>query len=75
MKKEIMKNNWDFILYEVDGKKIITVVFYNSFIDTSKSFVLKKDEEEYSFEDLKSLSEKIRTNYEAFKDREIIPSI
>jgi hypothetical protein len=75
MKKEIAKNNWDFILYEIDGKKILSVVFYNSFVDISKSFILREKEENYNFEELKILAEKIRNNYESFKDREVIPSI
>lgn len=75
MKKELQKNNWDFILYDVDGKKILSVVFYNSFIDISKSFILNIKEENYSFEELKILAEEIRNNYEIFKDREIIPSL
>ena len=75
MKKELIKNNWDFILYDIEGEKIITVVFYNSFVDTSKSFRLTKDEVCYNFEELKVLSETIRNNYDLYKNREIIPSI
>ncbi len=75
MKKELTKNNWDFILYEIDGKKVLSVVFYNSFVDTTKSFSLTTEEEAYDFEELKGLSEKIRNNYESFKNREIVPSI
>lgn len=75
MKKELEKNNWDFTLYQVDNTKVMSVVFYNSFVDTSKSFVLNKNEENYDFEQLKELASKIRDNYELFKDREIIPSL
>lgn len=75
MKKELQSNNWDFTLYDVDGKKIITVVFYNSFVDISRSFLLNKEEEHFTFEELKKLSEEIRRNYEFFKNREIIPSL
>jgi hypothetical protein len=75
MKKELQKNNWDFTLYDVDGKKIISVVFYNSFVDISRSFLLNKEEENYNFEELKKLSEEVRKNYELFKDREITPSL
>ena len=74
MKKVLAKNNWDFILYDDEGEKIITVVFYNSFVDISKSFRLTKDEVCYNFEELKTLSETIRSNYDLYKDREIIPS-
>ena len=75
MKKELMRNSWDFILYDVGKEKIITVVFYNSFVDTSKSFRLTEREETYNLEELKKLSEYIRNNYDKYKDREIIPSI
>lgn len=75
MKRELLKNNWDFTLYEVDGKKIISVVFYCSFVDISRSFLLNKEEGQYNFEELKKLSEEIRENYELFKDREVIPSL
>jgi len=44
MKKELQKNNWDFTLYDVDGIKIISVVFFNSFMDISRSFLLKNKE-------------------------------
>lgn len=72
MKRELLKNNWDFTLYDVDGKRIISVVFHNSFVDTSRSFLLNKEECQYNFEELKKLSEEIRKNYDLFKDREVI---
>ena len=75
MKKVLEKNNWDFTLYQIDEKKIISVVFHNSYVDISRSFLLKEIEENYNFEQLKLLSEKIRNNYESFKDREVIPSV
>lgn len=73
MKKEIFKHNWDFVLYDVDGKKIISVVFYNSYVDMSHSFYLKEEELEYDFERLIKLAEYIRENYDLFKDREVDP--
>ena len=60
MQKDIMKNNWDFVLYDVNGEKIITVAFYNSFVDITRSFYLTKEEETYDFEELAKLSERIR---------------
>ncbi len=53
MIKELEKNNWDFTLYDMDGKKIISVVFHNSFVDLSRSFLLNEEESEYNFEQLK----------------------
>ncbi|WP_108809414.1 hypothetical protein [Aquimarina spinulae] len=73
--KQLFKNNWDFVLYEVDGKKIISVVFYSSYVDVSKSFQLNSTEENFNFEQLKDLAEQIRNDYESYKIREIIPSI
>lgn len=76
MKKvnEIYNQPWDFILYDVDGKKILTVIFMDR-IDYPRSFYLLKKEEDLSKKDLKKLSEKIRDNYEAYKSREIVPPI
>jgi hypothetical protein len=66
-----MKHQWDFILYDDNGKKIFDVIFYNSFVDTSKKFKLQGEELDYDFEQLKQLAEDIRNNYEKYKDREI----
>lgn len=73
--EEIYKNKWDFIVYDVDGQRVISVVFFNSMFDTSKSFRLSKEESSFDFEQFKILSEKIRNQYEAYKEREIIPPI
>ena len=73
--EKLCSNSWDFTLYKVDGEKIISVVFHNSFVDTSKSFKLNNEEEEFDFERLKELSEHIRNNYDLYKDREVIPSL
>ncbi len=73
--KELYSNPWDFTLYEINGEKIISIVFYNSFVDTSKSFVLENEEKSFGFEELKKLSENIRNNYDLYKSREVSPSI
>jgi hypothetical protein len=72
MRTELLKHNWDFILYEENGNKILRVVFYQSFTDTSREFELQGDELDYNFEQLKDLAEDIRKNYENYKDREIV---
>ncbi len=72
MKKQLMKHQWDFILYEENEEKIFDVVFHNSFVDTSKKFKLEDEELNFDFEELKALAEDIRNNYEKYKDREII---
>ena len=72
MKKELYKKNWDFILFEVDDKMIITVVFFG-FVDYNRSFELLPSEETDDYESLSQLAEKIRNNYESYKDREVTP--
>jgi hypothetical protein len=69
------KNNWDFTLYQVNQEEIISVVFFNSMFDFSRSFKLNEIERNFDFEKLKELSEQIRNNYDLFKDREVIPAI
>lgn len=71
MKKELMKHQWDFILYEENSERILDVAFYNSYFDFSREFKLEGDELNYNFEELKTLAEDIRKNYEKYKDREL----
>lgn len=71
MKKEIMDSPWDFTLYEENDKKVLDVVYCNSFVDYSRKFALKGEELNYDFEQIKALAENIRKNYENYKDREI----
>ena len=73
--KEIQKNNWDFTLYDVDGKGVITVVFFQSMIDFSRSFYVTEEEKGLNLEQLKVLAEDIRNRYESYKTREIQPAI
>lgn len=56
-------------------EKIISVVFCNSFVDYSRSFLLRKEEECYSFEEFAILAEKIRNNVTIYEDREIVPTL
>lgn len=75
MLKIIAKSSWDFILFEDDDKKILTVVFYDMGIDYTRSFYLNKDELSTDITTIAHLSENIRNNYLKYKDREITPSI
>lgn len=75
MIKAITKNNWDFTLYKVDNEYIISVVFFNSMVDFSRSFKLTEEEKSFDFEQLKELSDLIRNNYNTYKEREIEPAI
>lgn len=75
MIKAITKNNWDFTLYQEGKEYFISVVFFNSMIDFSRSFKLTEEEKLFDFEQLKKLSELIRNNYDAYKEREIVPAI
>lgn len=72
---ELAKNNWDFILYKTDEGFIMNVVFYSSAVDFSRSFRVSGKEANQDIEGLKQLSERIRNNYELFKEREIVPAI
>lgn len=66
-----MDSPWDFTLYEENNIKVLDVVYCNSFVDYSRKFVLKGEELNYDFEQIKALAEDIRKNYENYKDREI----
>jgi|JRYD01.1.fsa_nt_gb hypothetical protein len=72
--KEILSHAWDFSLYEVDGKKILTVIFMDR-IDYPRSFYILKEEEGLSLDGFIQLSRKIRNNYEDYKYREIVPPV
>ncbi|GAB3337201.1 hypothetical protein GCM10027429_21380 [Marivirga atlantica] len=71
--EELAKHTWDFILYKTDEGFVLNVVFNSSFADYSRSFRVSESEANQDMEGLKQLSERIRTNYESFKDREITP--
>lgn len=73
--EKIAKNNWDFILFKTDEGFVMNVVFHSSAADYSRSFSLNEEEANQDIEGLKQLSEQIRKDYEAFKNREIIPVV
>lgn len=73
--KEIYDSPWDFILYQTDEGYVINVEYSNSAVDFSRSFKLSEAEANLDFDELKQLSDRIRKDYESFKDREIIPSV
>ena len=73
--KEIYIKRWDYILYEIDDKKILTVMFFASYVDYPRSFYLEGSELNLNYEELSVLAERIRFNYDASKNREIIPPI
>ncbi|SHE89075.1 hypothetical protein [Chryseobacterium takakiae] len=71
MKKELIDSPWNFTLYEENDMKFLEVVYCNSFVDFTREFKLQGDELNYDFEELKTLAEDIRKNYEKYKAREI----
>lgn len=73
--KEIYDSPWDFILYQTDEGYVINIEYSNSAIDFSRSFKLSEAEANLGFDELKQLSDRIRKDYESFKDREITPAI
>lgn len=75
MTKKIYSRNWDFTVYQVDDKMIINVVFFG-LVDFHRSFrLLEEDLKEKDYESLKTLSERIRSSYDDYRHREIIPAI
>ncbi len=72
--KKLFQQRWDFELYEVGNKKVITVIFFGQ-VDYPRSFFLEKEIEENEYGSLKELSEKIRNHYAEFKHLEIVPPI
>ncbi|MGO4742385.1 hypothetical protein [Serratia quinivorans] len=64
-------------IYSVDDKFAVSVVFFNSYIDTSTEFWLTKDDiEKYkTCGELYSLVEKIRLTPDQYKDRELPENI
>ena len=44
-------------------------------MDYLRSFLLRKEEECYSFEEFALLTEKIRDNVTIYEDREIVPTL
>ena len=73
--KEIYIKRWDYIFYEIDDKKILTVMFFASYVDYLRSFYLEGSELNLNYDELSVLAERIRFNYDDFKNREIIPPI
>lgn len=73
--EKIAKNNWDFILYKTDEGFVMNIVFHSSAADFSRSFRISESEANQEIEGLKQLSEKIRKNYESYKDQEITPVV
>lgn len=74
MIKELYISNWDFTLYQVDDKTVISVVFLG-LVDFHRSFYLLPNELTENYESLKGLSENIRNNYDNYKEREVVPAI
>jgi hypothetical protein len=72
--KLLHKKDWDFNLYLLDEKQVITVIFFDQ-IDYPRSFLLDDDECNLSIEETAKLSESIRENYSSYMQREIIPPI
>lgn len=73
--ESVAKHNWDFIFYKTDQGFVINVGFYASAFDYTRSFKLSNEEGSLDFEGLKQLSQRIRDDYEHFKDREVTPTV
>lgn len=73
--REVCESEWDFILYETDQGFVLNVEYANGIVDFSRSFRVSEEEANQGIESLKQLSERIRNNYESYKDREITPVV
>lgn len=74
MVKEIYSRAWDFKLYNTENGIVLSVIFFG-IVDFHRSFKLSEADLPVDLEDLKSLSEEIRNNYDKYKEIEIIPAI
>lgn len=72
--KFLHRKGWDFNLYLLHGKKVITVIFFGQ-IDYPRSFLLGDNECGFSIEQMAELSGRIRSNYSLCVQREITPPI
>ena len=72
--KNVFSKNWDYEVYLIGDKTIITIMFFG-LIDYQRSFYLYDYEILEGYEKLNSLAEIIRNNYEEYQNREIIPAI
>jgi len=50
-------------------------MFFASFVDYPRSFYLENSESNLDLESLSVLAERIRFNYDEYKEREIIPPV
>ncbi|MFN3405303.1 MAG: hypothetical protein ACK40G_14480 [Cytophagaceae bacterium] len=71
MNQELLKKNWDFVLYEKDGERFLEVVFFDKPIDYTRTFSLQDVNIILDVSYLSQLSEMIRNNYESYKDSEV----
>ncbi|MDO5666127.1 MAG: hypothetical protein Q4G63_12860 [Bacteroidia bacterium] len=71
---KIYQKKWNFEVYAVDKELVITVIFFGV-IDYYRSFYLESNKIPKDLDDLESLAEDIRKNYNLYKYREIIPAI
>ena len=71
----LIKSNWDFILYKIEGGYVINVTFCGSYIDITRSFRFLDVELTPNFDEVKTLADKIRDNYEEYQGREIVPTV
>ena len=62
-------DRWNYSTEMVDGVYLISVCFCNQIIDYSIEYIMTQSEIEQPFESLGYLTDKIRENTEAYKDR------
>lgn len=73
--REIYDSPWDFTLYETDQGFVLNVDFCNSFFDTTRSYKVTSKDANQNFQNIKTLAEKIRKDYDLYRKQEIIPVV
>ena len=72
-KEVIRKESWNYILYKYGTRRLLTVIFWGSFIDVSRSFWMGEEIDQLPADCIRHLADKIRNNYTQFKSIEITP--
>ena len=70
-KELIRKETWNCILYKYGTRRLLTVLFWGSFMDVARSFRMGEEIEQLPADRIRHLADEIRNNYVQFKSIEI----
>ncbi|SQI41837.1 Uncharacterised protein [Leminorella richardii] len=71
---ELCSSQWNYILYSVNGRTVITVIFFD-IVDYYRSFYLLDSEITLNEKALVNLAENIRNNAKSYENRERFPAV